>query len=229
MLSFSVALAFLAILTSVQADTSLFIPGFDEQPLSAVNLGVDAAGRTTWAIAPGALTGTWQEAAFYGTATLVEGPNDAHVSYANTDLSLSFDIECGLQNGVAACTAPVGYFTTPYIFTESAAPFIVQGGQPAPAPTSAASSLPSSPASVPTPSPSLSVPASSAPPSSSGFVTSASPSSLTASPSAPTDTELNPVASPAASGSSVPNAGAAVSASAVGLCLSAGIALMLSL
>ena len=41
--------------------TSLFIPGFDPQPLSAVPLGVDTEGRTTYEIKPGAQTDTSED------------------------------------------------------------------------------------------------------------------------------------------------------------------------
>ena len=47
--------------------TSLYIPGFDPQPLSAVPLGVDAEGKTTYEIRPGSLTGTFSESPFFGT------------------------------------------------------------------------------------------------------------------------------------------------------------------
>jgi hypothetical protein len=54
-------------LLDVSADTSLFIPGFDPQPLSVGDLGTDGQGRTTWEIVPGSLTGTFSEPAFIGT------------------------------------------------------------------------------------------------------------------------------------------------------------------
>jgi hypothetical protein len=51
----------------VRADTSLYIPGFDPQPLSVGELGTDGQGRTTWEVVPGSLTGTFSEPAFIGT------------------------------------------------------------------------------------------------------------------------------------------------------------------
>ncbi|KZT27903.1 hypothetical protein NEOLEDRAFT_1130398 [Neolentinus lepideus HHB14362 ss-1] len=51
---------------SVQAQTSLYIPGFDDQPLSASLIGVGSDDRTTWAIMSGAVTGTVDDA-FDGT------------------------------------------------------------------------------------------------------------------------------------------------------------------
>jgi len=113
----------------VSADTSLFIPGFDPQPLSVENLGTDGQGRTTWEILPGTPTGNSDEVAFVGTATLVEGPNDAHLAYNNAQMSLTLDIQCGINNGIAACTGDAGYDVTPFVFpTAPAQPFLVQGG-----------------------------------------------------------------------------------------------------
>jgi hypothetical protein len=115
----------------VSADTSLFIPGFDPQPLSVGDLGTDGQGRTTWEIVPGSLTGTFSEPAFIGTATLVEGPNDAHLVYNNAELSITMDVQCGINNGNAVCTGDSGYEITPLIFpTQPAEPFVVQGGGP---------------------------------------------------------------------------------------------------
>lgn len=42
----------------VVAETSLYIPGFDEEPVSVTALGVDSEGRTTWELVPGKPTGT---------------------------------------------------------------------------------------------------------------------------------------------------------------------------
>jgi hypothetical protein len=61
----------------VRGDTSLFIPGFDPQPLSVGDLGTDGQGRTTWEIIPGSLTGTFTEPAFIGTGTLLFPPLSA--------------------------------------------------------------------------------------------------------------------------------------------------------
>ncbi|KAN0135129.1 hypothetical protein V8E53_007020 [Lactarius tabidus] len=117
---------------SVRADTSLFIPGFDPQPLSVGDLGTDGQGRTTWEIVPGSLTGTFTEPAFIGTATLVEGPNDAHLVYNNPEISVTLDIQCGINNGNAACTGIGGFeeVTTVVSPTQPVEPFVVQGGGP---------------------------------------------------------------------------------------------------
>lgn len=54
--------------SGVAAQTSLFIPGFDPQPISADILGVDSESRTTWALHKGAVTGTFEDdSGFIGT------------------------------------------------------------------------------------------------------------------------------------------------------------------
>ncbi|KAG6876179.1 hypothetical protein C0992_000560 [Termitomyces sp. T32_za158] len=89
------------------AQTSLFIPGFDPQPISADILGVDAQGRTTWALHQGALTDTFEEPSFPGTATLVEGANDAFFTYADPSGLFTVGTECTLSGGLAICSATV--------------------------------------------------------------------------------------------------------------------------
>lgn len=51
----------------VAAQTSLYIPGFDPQPVSANVLGVGSDGRTTWQIQPGQPSGTLSDVGFIGT------------------------------------------------------------------------------------------------------------------------------------------------------------------
>ncbi|KAI0247341.1 hypothetical protein BJV78DRAFT_945165 [Lactifluus subvellereus] len=154
----------------VSADTSLFIPGFDPQPLSVENLGTDGQGRTTWEILPGTPTGISDEVAFVGTATLVEGPNDAHLAYNNAQMSVTLDIQCGINNGIAACTGDAGYDVTPFIFpTAPARPFLVQGGG---GPVSASTSSQSS--ALPSPSPASSAPSALSPAASSKSANNAS-------------------------------------------------------
>lgn len=45
----------------VCAETTLYIPGADEQPMSAQQLGTDNNGRTSWVIRPGTPTGTFTD------------------------------------------------------------------------------------------------------------------------------------------------------------------------
>ncbi|KAI0312663.1 hypothetical protein OF83DRAFT_1086872 [Amylostereum chailletii] len=113
----------------VRADVSLYIPGFDPQPLSAADLGVDSAGRTTWEIVTGVQTDTDQDFGLVGTATLIEGASDAHLEYGNAEISVTLDISCALSDGVADCTANQGYPMTPMPFgTQAAVPLLMQGG-----------------------------------------------------------------------------------------------------
>ncbi|VDC01564.1 unnamed protein product [Peniophora sp. CBMAI 1063] len=128
MLSAPSILAALAMVTSYQvalADVSLVVPGFDEQPLSVTELGVGADGRTTWALMPGVATNTDEDVGFFGTAILVEGPNDVHLVDSVPELSMTLDISCTIANGVADCVGN-GYDSTP-IPLGTQGPFLVQG------------------------------------------------------------------------------------------------------
>jgi len=57
--------------TVALAETSLYIPGFDEQPVSVTVLGVGPDSRTTWQIQPGQPTGTVPPAPFPLTGMFV--------------------------------------------------------------------------------------------------------------------------------------------------------------
>jgi len=123
------------------AQTSLYLPGFDPQPLSVNVIGVGGDGETTYQVVPGEPTGTWvgQEPAFYGTATLVEGPDNALISYANPALGTVVQ-SCTIVNGEASCSVNEG--TTTEVDEELATPFLVQGGGTiSPAATSAGGSV----------------------------------------------------------------------------------------
>ncbi|KAG5718968.1 hypothetical protein E4T56_gene103, partial [Termitomyces sp. T112] len=116
----SLRFALLAAFTGTAvAQTSLYIPGFDPQPISADILGVDAQGRTTWALHQGALTDTFEEGSFPGTATLVEGTNDVSMTYVapsglftmGTEYTVNFiDVQAGttaVLTSPTATTVPV--------------------------------------------------------------------------------------------------------------------------
>jgi len=126
---------------SVLAQTSLFIPGFDPQPLSADILGVDVQGRTTWALHAGSPTDTFSNAEFIGTATLVEGPNDASLTYVAPAAQFTIGIDCTLSDTLAVCSATSG--GTVATATETVTRFAVQGGTTAPL-TSTGSTTPQS-------------------------------------------------------------------------------------
>lgn len=57
--------------TDAAAITSLYIPGFDPQPVTANELGVGSDGLTTWLIAPGVSSGTLDDSGFFGPGMLI--------------------------------------------------------------------------------------------------------------------------------------------------------------
>jgi len=113
-----------SILRYVRADVTLFVPGFNEEPLSAGVLGVDEfASRTTWAILPGTQTGVVPAPSFTDAATLIEGPSDARMLFG------TFDISCTITTGFAFCTGDRGFPITPQELGTATA-FVLQGGGP---------------------------------------------------------------------------------------------------
>ncbi|EIW60219.1 uncharacterized protein TRAVEDRAFT_70670 [Trametes versicolor FP-101664 SS1] len=127
------ALAAVAVLQAslAVAQTSLYVPGFDPQALSVQVEGVDAQGRTTYLIGPGAASGTFDaDDGLIGTATLVADATEAHIVYVDTLASLSVSEDCQVANGQAVCSGVVsaeGAVQT-VVVTESATPFAVQVG-----------------------------------------------------------------------------------------------------
>ncbi|KAG7092914.1 hypothetical protein E1B28_009219 [Marasmius oreades] len=107
--------------------TSLWIPGFDEQALSADVVGVDTAqGRTTYQIQRGASTApTDDESGFTGTFTLVEGADYASYSYVQDGVSLV--VACSISGSLGLCSGSDG--STTVTETETVQPFLVQGGK----------------------------------------------------------------------------------------------------
>ncbi|KAJ8472944.1 hypothetical protein ONZ51_g8186 [Trametes cubensis] len=88
------------------AATSLYIPLLDPQPITADIEGVDNSGHTTWRIGPGVASGTLTEdSGLFTSATLVAGATDAHLVENDSVLSFAITIDCGLNSGIAACTA----------------------------------------------------------------------------------------------------------------------------
>ncbi|KAF8077599.1 hypothetical protein FPV67DRAFT_1662415 [Lyophyllum atratum] len=130
---------------SALAQTSLYIPGLDPQPLIADILGVDGQGRTTWALHQGALTDP-ADGGLPGTATLVEGANDVSFTYVPPGGAFTIGRECSLSGNLAICSATVsGEAVTE---TETADRILVQAG------TTAAPSTPTNKADTTTGSPS---------------------------------------------------------------------------
>ncbi|KAI0331078.1 hypothetical protein GY45DRAFT_1361029 [Cubamyces sp. BRFM 1775] len=141
-------LALLATLQAsiVLAQTSLYIPGFDAQAITADVEGVDAQGRTTWRIGPGAMSGTYEDpAGIIGSATLVADATEAHLVWENTEVSMTLSEDCAIANGLAVCgvVADVDGTIQSMTATETASAFEVQGATGA-APTNIAASPESS-------------------------------------------------------------------------------------
>ncbi|TFK89451.1 hypothetical protein K466DRAFT_584620 [Polyporus arcularius HHB13444] len=136
------AYAVLAALAAVAAaETTLFIPGFDPQQITADVEGVDASGHTTYRFGPGLTSGSFTEVpGIEGSATLVAGATDAHVVWNNPELGISISEDCGISGGTALCTVVAfaeGSLQSDTI-TEPASGFVVQGN--AATPTGAPSS-----------------------------------------------------------------------------------------
>ncbi|KAF9075193.1 hypothetical protein BDP27DRAFT_1315659 [Rhodocollybia butyracea] len=85
----------------VAQSTSLYVPGFDPQPIDANIIGT-ADGSTTWALSPGSATDGDQ--GFVGTVTLVEGTAGAHLTYEDTLDSLTMGYDCTFSSGLAVCS-----------------------------------------------------------------------------------------------------------------------------
>ncbi|KZT23956.1 hypothetical protein NEOLEDRAFT_1135781 [Neolentinus lepideus HHB14362 ss-1] len=82
--------------------TSLYIPALGgDGPLSVSEVGVGSDGRTTWAVGPGAASGTITPS-LPGTATLVEGPGDAYLTYALGNVG-GAAISCAISGSQAEC------------------------------------------------------------------------------------------------------------------------------
>ncbi|KIY71043.1 hypothetical protein CYLTODRAFT_419184 [Cylindrobasidium torrendii FP15055 ss-10] len=110
------------------AVTSLFIPGFDTQSLSVDVVGVEGD-KTTYALQKGVYTNAEDdESGFVGTATLVEGPDYASLTYEynQDDLSLTIGYDCSLNGEIALCSGVQDGIT--YTLTETASPFEVAVG-----------------------------------------------------------------------------------------------------
>ncbi|KAI0797457.1 hypothetical protein C8Q75DRAFT_801407 [Abortiporus biennis] len=144
------SLVFVAILAqSTFAQTSLFIPGMDPQPVAGQVAGVGTDGRTTWLISPGVPSGTLSDNGFSGVATLIVGPSDAELILSEPVAggALFGDEKCVLKgDGSADCTAivsdPNAGLST--IFETESVIFIpIQGATAAPStPTSSPTSAP---------------------------------------------------------------------------------------
>lgn len=122
------------VLSDVAAQTTLYIPGADPQPITASVLGVGSGGETTWLLGPGVSSGTLDDVGIPGPATLIEGPNTAKFIFDFPADSLSLEDDCEINDGVATCVVVVATdgTTVTTTTTETVVPFTVQGGGPAP-------------------------------------------------------------------------------------------------
>ncbi|KAF8077602.1 hypothetical protein FPV67DRAFT_1684135 [Lyophyllum atratum] len=133
--------------------TSLYIPGFEPQPVSADILGVGQDGRTTWVLHQGEATAhaSDQSGSFFGTATLVEGPSDASLTYANSAGHFTIGQVCSFFQGYAICTLVAGGSTAVQTELTSHVPVQVASAQitsPLPGTTTLPSSQQSTTTSV---------------------------------------------------------------------------------
>ncbi|KAK0211210.1 hypothetical protein DFS33DRAFT_1407790 [Desarmillaria ectypa] len=104
--------------------TSLYVPGFDSQPLSVEVAGV-GNGHTTFVIQPASDA---TDNGFVGTATLVEGSDYASLTYVAPDPSAGITVgyECSIAAGVAVCSGVADGVTI--LETETVSAFSVEGG-----------------------------------------------------------------------------------------------------
>jgi len=116
----------MALAATALAQTSLYIPGFDPQAISADVEGVDAQGRTTWLLHGGAPSGTFTDPGdvFPATATLVEDASEAHLTLVFDSVTVGAD--CSISGNVAVCSAIES--GTPVTETETFTPIEVQAG-----------------------------------------------------------------------------------------------------
>ncbi|PIL24339.1 hypothetical protein GSI_14092 [Ganoderma sinense ZZ0214-1] len=142
-------LAAIALFASLAAaDTTLYIPGFDPQAITANNVGTDASGHTTWVIGPGVTSGTYEDApGIEHSATLVAGATDAHLVYNDPVASVSLSEDCAINGGLAVCTAvaAVEGSVESLVVTETATGFVVQGAASGPTASATGSGSSSSP------------------------------------------------------------------------------------
>ena len=113
----------------VHGQTSLYIPGFDAQPVSAEIAGVDSElGRTTWLLHKGSASpGFTPTNDFLGTATLVQGSKGASLGYSNPAGEWAIAQDCiYTEKTLAVCTISIqGALVTQ---TEVVSRMPIQGG-----------------------------------------------------------------------------------------------------
>ncbi|GJE87048.1 hypothetical protein PsYK624_031310 [Phanerochaete sordida] len=145
-----------AAVTGALAQTTLYIPDTDPQPLSADVLGVGPNGETTYLLHPGVQsTFADDDVGLPGPATLIEGPTEVKLIYNDPSGELDLNADCTIDGTNANCVAVavVAGVTTTETLAETVSGFEVQGGSTiaggaAPTPASGASGA-SGPTSAP--------------------------------------------------------------------------------
>ncbi|PFH48992.1 hypothetical protein AMATHDRAFT_49079 [Amanita thiersii Skay4041] len=119
--------------TSAQSETTLRLPGFDPQPLSANFLSTDSQGMTIWELKGSDIP---------GTVTLVEGPG--YVSLGVVDPAFTLNEACGVTGDIAVCTVTANGEV--HTGTDiHATPITVLLGTPPPSATAGAASVTATP------------------------------------------------------------------------------------
>ncbi|KAH9916296.1 uncharacterized protein BXZ73DRAFT_105923 [Epithele typhae] len=112
------------------AEASLFIPAADPFALAVQNVGTDAEGHTTWALAAGVASDTLETPPYAFSATMVAGPTDIHLVENVPDIPDAFALEdCAVASALAACTilySASGSVTTAGFTTVTVSSFPVQ-------------------------------------------------------------------------------------------------------
>ncbi|KAH9917455.1 uncharacterized protein B0H18DRAFT_1034777 [Fomitopsis serialis] len=137
MLPFVAVLSAIIYARHVSALTTMFIPGFDPQPVT-VNLLGSQGGLTSYVIAPGASSAGMDtdDSELFGPATLVLGASTAALTYIDENIGIAAYESCQLSDGETVCEEVViamgadGYTTTA-TGTLPIESFAVQGGGPA--------------------------------------------------------------------------------------------------
>ena len=99
-------LLLLAPVLYARAQVTLFLPGFDEQPLIADVAGTDGQGRTTYFVHNTETDPNVPADGFFGTATVVQGPTDASIHFEAGQITIDSSCTWTAQNiEQATCTA----------------------------------------------------------------------------------------------------------------------------
>ncbi|KAL1938984.1 hypothetical protein VTO73DRAFT_11137 [Trametes versicolor] len=125
-----------ALAQRIGAQTTLYIPGLDPQPITADIVGVDTASSpTTWLIGPGVTSDVFPETvSSFLSATLIVGPTGAHLIADDPTAIATLLIDCAVDSGSAVCIAVdskggTGGQMTHTVFTDNAASGLASAAQ----------------------------------------------------------------------------------------------------